>query len=250
MDRASEVTINQSSEKITRRHSRRKSSQSTDTKGERFFLQGKRWRFPRELSPQDVETRISRLRALWDDHERFCLSQLFVDPYALRGRPELDIEEDAKRFLKLQASVTGPNHESDKATGAWPPFGVSGRNGDVTAGDKAADWSPLALWIADQIKHGVQPVPLPPLPELQSSVFRNNQVDYRFGHLAEVFSGPCESHPPTIRDLRWQDAFKLLNRLTEAYPSVPWAMSQHHIDETARFHEQATKEAIATTAKV
>ena len=250
VDRAWEITINQSSKKITRRHSRKKSSQSTDTKGERFFLQGKRWRFPRGLSTQEVETRISRLRALWDDHERFCLSQVFVDPSAMSGLPEFAIEEDAKRFLKLQSSVTGPSHESDKAAGAWPPFGVSGRNGGVTAGDKAADWSPLALWIADQIKHGVQPVPLPPLPELQSSVFRNNQVDYRFGHLAQVFSGPRESHPPTIRDLRWQDAFKLLNRLTEAYPSVPWTMPQHHIDETARFHEQATKEAIATTAKV
>ena len=129
MDRAWEITINQSSEKITRRHSRKKSSQSTDTKGERFFLQGKRWRFPRGLSTQDVETRISRLRALWDDHERFCLSQVFVDPSAMSGLAEFAIEEDAKRFLKLQSSVTGPSHESDKAAGAWPPFGVSGRNG-------------------------------------------------------------------------------------------------------------------------
>ncbi|MFT5323887.1 MAG: hypothetical protein ACI8P0_001741 [Planctomycetaceae bacterium] len=250
MDRVLEIAINQSSDKITRRHSRKKSSQSTDAKGERFSLQGKRWRFPRGLSPQEVETRISRLRALWDDHERFCLSQMFVDPSAMSGLSEFAIEEDAKRFRKLQSSLTGPSHESDKATGAWPPFGVSGRNGGVTAGDKVADWSPLALWIADQIKHGVQPVPLPPLPELQSSVFRNDQVDYRFGDLAQVFSGPRESHPPTTRDLRWQDAFKLLNRLTEAYPSVPWAMPQHHIDETARFHEQSAKEAIATTAKV
>jgi hypothetical protein len=250
LDRASEIAISQPSEKITRRHSRRKSSQSTDTKGERFFLQGKRWRFPQGLSPQEVETRISRLRELWGDHERFCLSQVFVEPSVMPGLSEFDIEEHAKRFLKLKASVAGPSHESDKVAGAWPPFGSSGRNGGVTTGDKVADWSPLALWIADQIKHGVQPVPLPPLPELQSSVFRDNQVDYRFGHLAQAFSGPLESHPPTIRDLRWEDAFRLLNRLTEAYPSVPWVMPQHHIDEPARFHEQSAREAIATTARV
>jgi hypothetical protein len=250
LDRASEIAISQPSEKITRRHSRRKSSQSTDTKGERFFLQGKRWRFPQGLSPQEVETRISRLRELWGDHERFCLSQVFVEPSVMPGLSEFDIEEHAKRFLKLKASVAGPSHESDKVAGAWPPFGSSGRNGGVTTGDKVADWSPLALWIADQIKHGVQPVPLPPLPELQSSVFRDNQVDYRFGHLAQAFSGPLESHPPTIRDLRWEDAFRLLNRLTEAYPSVPWVMPQHHIDEAARFHEQSAREAIATTARV
>ena len=65
--------------KITRRHTRRKSGRNGDTKGERFHLQGKRWRFPRELSQAEVETRISRLRELWSDHERFCESQLLID---------------------------------------------------------------------------------------------------------------------------------------------------------------------------
>ncbi|TWU18882.1 hypothetical protein [Allorhodopirellula heiligendammensis] len=132
----------------------------------------------------------------------------------------------------------------------WSAFGVSGRNGGVATGDKTAQWTPLALWIAEQVKQGVRPVPLPPLPELRDSVFRDNKVDYRFGHFAKVFSSPVESHPATTAELRWQDAFNLLNRLNEAYPSVSWAMSQHHIDETAQFHEQAAREAIVTTAKV
>ena len=100
MDRVLEIAINQSSDKITRRHSRKKSSQSTDTKGERFSLQGKRWRFPQGLSPQEVETRISRLRALWDDHERFCLSQVFVDPVTLSGLSEFAIEDEAKYWSR------------------------------------------------------------------------------------------------------------------------------------------------------
>jgi len=244
--------MSQSSGKITRRHSRQKSSRSTDTKGERFFLQGKRWRFPRGLSPQEAEARITRLRELWSDHEHFCLSQVFVDPAALASLPEFALEGEAKRFLKRQTSVAGPGHDSDKtaSSGAWSPFGSSGRNGGVTAGAEAAEWSPLALWIAEQIKQGVQPVPLPPLPQLLNSVFRDNQVDYRFGHIAQLLSGPRESHPPTTAELRWQDAFKLLNRLIEAYPSVPWTMPQHHIDQAAQFHEQAAREAIVTTAKI
>jgi hypothetical protein len=247
-----EVAITKSNAKITRRHSRQKSSQNTDAKGERFFLQGKRWRFPRGLAPLEVETRITRLRALWDDHQRFCLSQVFIDPVVLSGLPEMIVEEEAMRFLKQQASIAESNYQNDngESTGSWSPFGSSGRNGGVTTGDKTATWSPLALWIAEQIKQGVQPVPFPSLPELLSSVFRNNQVEYRFGHLAQVFSGPRESHPPTTRDLRWQDAFKLLSRLTETYSSVPWVMPQHHIDETARFHEESAREAIAVTAKV
>ncbi|MGB0740073.1 MAG: hypothetical protein ACPGXX_08360, partial [Planctomycetaceae bacterium] len=83
MDRASEVAISRVNRKITRRHTRRKSGRNGEAKGERCFIQGKRWRFPRGLAPQDVEARISRLRELWVDHERFYLSQVFVDPYAL-----------------------------------------------------------------------------------------------------------------------------------------------------------------------
>ncbi len=252
MDRASEITISQSNGKITRRHSRQKSGRSSETKGERFFLQGKRWRFPSGLSAQEVETRISRIRELWSDHERFYLSQVFVDPQTLANLPEFALEEEAKRFLKQQRPTDAPagNGDQKPSSAGWSAFGISGRNGGVTTGGAEAEWSPLALWIAEQIKKSVQPVPLPPLPELLGSVYRDNRVDYRFGHLTQVFSGPTESHPPTTGDLRWQDAFKLLNRLTEAYPSVPWTMSQRQVEETAQFHEQTAREAIVTTAKV
>ena len=120
----------------------------------------------------------------------------------------------------------------------------------MTLACREAEWSPLALWIAEQLRQGVQPVPLPPLPELMESVRQKDRVDYRFGHLAELFSGPPEAHPPVIDALHWQDAFQLLNRLTEVYPSVPWAMSQHHVDGTAEFHEHVARKAIFTTAKV
>ena len=252
MDRASEVTISQSNEKITRRHSRQKSGRNGDDKGERFSLQGKRWRFPRGLSAQDIEARISRIRELWSDHERFYLSQVFVDPQALANLPEFALDEEAKRLLKRQGATDAPggNSKQKSSPDEWSAFGISGRNGGVTRGGVEAEWSPLALWVAEQIKKGVQPVPLPPLHELLKSVYRDNRADYRFGHLTQVFSEPRETHPPTTGDLRWQDAFKLLNRLTEAYPSVPWTMPQGQVDETAQFHEQTAREAIVTTAKV
>jgi hypothetical protein len=252
VDRASEIKISQSNGKITRRHSRQKSGRNGETKGERFFLQGKRWRFPSGLSHQDVETRISRLRELWSDHERFHLSQVFVAPEALVDLPDFVLEDEAKRFLKQQRPTDSPGSNDDQklSTAGWSAFGISGRNGGVTTGGVAAEWSPLALWIAEQIKKGVQPAPLPPLPELLKSIYQEARIDYRFGYIAQLFSGPHESHPATISELRWQDAFRLLNQLMEAYPSVPWTMPQHHIEETARFHEKAAREAITTTAKV
>ena len=59
---ASEVAISEVSRKITRRHNRRESGRNGDAKGERFSLQGKRWRFPRGLRPEIIETRKSRIR--------------------------------------------------------------------------------------------------------------------------------------------------------------------------------------------
>ena len=49
-------------QKITRLHNRRESGRNGDAKGERFSLQGRRWRFPRGLDPEIVETRKSRIR--------------------------------------------------------------------------------------------------------------------------------------------------------------------------------------------
>lgn len=143
MDRASEVAISQVNGKITRRHSRQKSSQRTDGKGERFSLQGKRWRFPRGLAQQEVETRISRLRELWSDHEQICQNQIFVAPEALANLPGFVVEEQAKRLLQRRASAADSTSDSDEPQQEehWSALGVSGRNGGVTVGGDEAKWS-------------------------------------------------------------------------------------------------------------
>ena len=249
---ASEVAISEVSKKITRRHNRRESGRNGDAKGERFSLQGKRWRFPRELGPEIVETRKSRIRELWSDHEQFHLSQVFVAPERLSSIPEQVAENEAKRILQEQSVASASEHLADETrlVIGWSAFGSSSKNGGVTLACREAEWSPLALWIAEQLRQGVQPVPLPPLPELMESVCHKDRVDYRFGHLAELFLGPPEAYPPVIDDLRWQDAFQLLNRLTEVYPSVPWTMPRQQVDDTAEFHEQVARKAIFTTARV
>ena len=92
-----------------------------------------------------------------------------------------------------------------------------------------ANWSPLALWIADQIKQGVQPVRLPPLDELLASVIRDNKIEYHFRCLASILSQPVEAQPTRIEQLRSRDALTLLQCLMRVFPSVPWAMHEHHI---------------------
>jgi hypothetical protein len=120
VDRASEITINQSSGKNTRRHSRQKSSQGTDAKAKRSSLQGKRWRFPRGLDPQEVETRISRLCELQSDHEQFCQNQIFVAPEALANHPEVVLEEQSITVIHRREDPGRLSGSADEtATSPW-----------------------------------------------------------------------------------------------------------------------------------
>ena len=225
--------IESSNGKITRRHSRQKTGKRTDPKGERFFLQGKRWRLPRNLAPQEVEARIARLRALWDDHERFSRNCFFIDPYAYSPSNE--------DFLKFKAEA----YREQQRGKDFEPHG-----GDGTEEPHTAKWTPLVLWIAEQINHGIQPLPLPPLSEILNSVYQHERVDYRFGYIARLMCGPPETHPDSTAHLRWQDALKLHEILTQAYPSVPWIMLPHHIKETVQFHENLAMQALHTAATV
>lgn len=91
---------------------------------------------------------------------------------------------------------------------------------------------------------------LPPLSAILESIFHNDLVDYRFGYIARLFCGPPETRPALTDHLLWQDALKLQEILTQAYPSVPWALPRHHAIETVRFHENLAMQALHTAAKV
>ncbi len=234
MDRASGVAISQVNGKITRRHSRQKSSQCPDGKGERFSLQGKRWRFSRGLDPQEVETRISRLRELWSDHEQFCERQLLVD---LKGNSQTPRSFLVKRCGLLDGSKGSENQKSLA-------------EGGIFRSTEQVSWTPLALWIAEQVKLGVRPVPLPPFDTLIDSVAKGTWIDTRFVSFGFIAQDSPDKLPVKGEDLRWQEALLLLKRLSEAYPSVAWAMSERHIDEASRHHERDARHAISIAAKV
>jgi len=95
----------------------------------------------------EVETHISRLRELWSDHERFCESQLLVD---LTANSQMSRSLLVKRCGLLEGRAVGEKRESLAEKGIFP-------------NTEEASWTSLSLWIAEQIKLGVQPVPLPPL---------------------------------------------------------------------------------------
>jgi hypothetical protein len=238
--------------KITRRHSRHKSTRSVEDKGERFFIQGKRWRLPRGLTRAEIDDRITRLRELWKDHEQFTLAQVLIAPELMCGLPEQLLADNAQWFLRRSTGIGGASaaSQAESSDRTWPPFGSAGRKGEILAHQGAADWSPLALWIAEQIKLGVRPLPLPPWSELTASLTREGRVDYRFEPLAHRLAGPPECRLSSTDQLTWQDALQLLNRLTGAYPSVAWSLPAHHMEEAARAQEQIARKAIVTAAHV
>ena len=155
----------------------------------------------------------------------FIVSQVFVHPELLSSIPEQHAEYEARRIIQAQSVASASEHLANETplVNRWSAFWSNSRNGGVTLACREAEWSPLALWIAEQLKQGVQHVPLPPLPELRESIYQKDRVDYRFRRFAERFRGPPETHPLEIDALPWQDAFQLLNRLTEVYPSLLFA---------------------------
>ena len=236
--------------RITRRHKRRSVSRQDD-KGERFFLQGKRWRFPRGLESQDLLDRIARLRELWKDQERFCLGQVFFAPQEIYSDSDPSFVAGAQWFLNRRRGTPGTDGDS-AAPGTAPGFLMrrADQAGEISVHKGAADWSPLSLWIAEQIKQGIRPLPLPPWPELQRSLVDNGRVDYRFMELWRRLVPAPEAPPIVTEQLYWQEALQLLNRLTTAYPSVSWTMFSHQIDAATRFHEAEVRANIEQAARI
>ena len=74
--------------KITRRHRRSSTGRRKGSGGERFSLQGKRFRFRVDVTPSEVDARIPRLYELWRVHELFWASQLLLD---LKGRSRAEV---------------------------------------------------------------------------------------------------------------------------------------------------------------
>jgi hypothetical protein len=112
------------------------------------------------------------------------------------------------------------------------------------------DWSPLALWIAEQIKLGYKPIPLPPWDKLIASVCNNDKVEFRFCFLTQLLQRPVELRPNQTEQLPAQIALLLLRRLTQIYPSIPWTMSEHQIHHVAELHEKQARELIQVVTEV
>ena len=105
----------------------------------------------------------------------------------------------AVKFLELHRLSGGKRTHSP---GGLPPFGYAGWTGGVTVGDPIVKLSDLACWIAEQIKNGIQPLPLLPLSELQAFIFQENRIEYRFFRLVKLFTSPDAQHATSTNQLR------------------------------------------------
>lgn len=248
--------------KITRSHHRQKSRSNIEAKGERFFLQGVRWRFPRETGIAEVQARISRLRELWNDQEAFCRQAVWIaQEHAAFVTPEL--LDEAVRWLQRPASertvapmgiLTPPGTmkpslpEIGTPESTWLDRTV--RRMGLTVSPSPPAWSDLSLWMAEQIKLGQKTLPLPPWNTLIASVCRENKIDIRFRFLMQVLQRPLEFQPHQTEELEPHLALILLRCLTQNYPSVPWTMHEHQIQHVAEYHEQRAREMIQVITEV
>lgn len=242
--------------KIIRSHDRQKKTSKRDPKGERYHLQGVRWRFSKDLGLGEIEVRISRLKALWADQEKFCQSGVFLDLGAAAYSDDLCLD-DAVALVQASGKTAGLEDFCQDAEYRQGPEKIDQRNSGAGPGQSwlqwsvkrkgivsiplEATWSPLSRWIADQMKLGVQPVRLPPWVELIESVCRQGKIEYRFRGLAEILSRPAEAQPTRTEQLDSKDAMSLLRSLMQVFPSVPWAMHDHQIENVVRLHDERAR---------
>lgn len=241
--------------KLTRSHDRQNRRRKAAGQAERFYLQGARWRFPIEIGLAEVEVRIGRLRALWSEQEAFCQSGVFLNSEAATRLDGLSLD-DAVAFVQLGAQPIPPigcEPDAEQLRGkptspSWLQRTIE-RNGIVRA-TREACWSPLTLWIAEQIRLGFQPVRLPPWNELIASVCWDCRIEFRFRCLADIVSQPSEAHPSRIEQLSSMDALALYRSLTRVFPSVPWSMYEHQIEDVVQLQERQARESLSVVADI
>jgi hypothetical protein len=241
--------------KQTRFHDRQKRRRSSSSEAERFFLQGARWRFPREIGLAEVQVRIGRLRALWSEQEAFCQSAVLLDLEPAAGLDGFALD-DAVAFVHTAERTKRPGQvefKSEPVEGipkgpSWLQRTIETK-GIVKAAREGA-WSPLTSWIAEQIRLGVQPVRLPPWRELIESVSWDGKIEFRFRCLASLLLQPSEAQPARSEQLSSRDALALYRSLVRVFPSVPWAMHEHQIENVVRLHEQQARESLSKVADI
>lgn len=252
----------QETNKIIRSHDRQKKSWKRDPKGERFHLQGARWRFPKDLGLAELEVRIGRLKALWFDQEKFCQSAVFLNLNAASNREDFSLE-DAVSYVQGQrggadhpemgseSQIIKSNREATPGPNpgkSWLQWTIE-RKG-VSRLPLEVSWSPLSLWVAEKIKLGVQPVRLPTWDVLIQSVCRDGKIEYRFRCLAEILERPPEARPTRTEQLDSRDALSLLRGLMQVFPSVPWSLYDHQIEDVVRLHEERARQDIQVISEV
>ena len=260
--------MGKSDHKKSRRHPLARGGRATDPKGERFHLQGQRWRFPKGLALADVEARIVRLRAVWTEQERFCQESVFLNLDAAAHENVSSIDE-AVAFVQAGQFSHAENRFGEINSDALLQERLTTQNSQVvdlpfrtswlhlTIQTKGIlrfplqiGWSPLSLWIAEQVKQGIQPVRLPPWTKLISSVCQGEKIEYRFRNLARILTQPVETQPTCTEQLAPLAALSLLQSLVSVFPSVPWAMYDHQIERIALDHERHARELLRVVNEI
>jgi hypothetical protein len=262
--------------KITRRHPR--SGDSFHPQRKRLFLQGRRWRFPSGLAPTELDARIASVRLLWQEHEQFAAQMLLVDPstefpdqYAVSdlleayGFAQTQSTEPHAPDWTMIPSLESQMTEQDRLLNLGRQILRYETRGLVQVVTQPAQWSPLALWTAEQIRIGIRPVFLPNLSTVFESICRGPLVEQRFMEWVRSLYRMSVGWPTDVsvftpfkglslyddsRALPWEQAVLLQQVLIEIYPSVPWAMHPGQRKAAVDYHQAKINQAAVTVGQL
>jgi len=107
------------------------------------------------------------------------------------------------------------------------------------------EWTDIALWAADALRHGKVRIPLPSIDDVLASF---GDAPYRIDikHIIDRYTDDTLAcnYPPEIEGLSWDEAKKFYDQLSEFFPSINWCLPERHSQEILDSHEKQARYSI------
>ena len=116
--------------------------------------------------------------------------------------------------------------------------------------DREAQWTDIALWAAEKIRHGVPRIPVPPIDDILAS-YGESPWPMNIRIIVDRFTDETlrTRYPATVDGLDWDEARTFFDNLSDAFPSVNWLLPSPHSDSIIASHEQQARWSIDKLAQ-
>lgn len=115
---------------------------------------------------------------------------------------------------------------------------------------RAAQWTEIALWAAESIRHGTPRIPLPPIDDILAS-YGESPWPISIRLIIDRFTDETlqTRYPATVDGLEWDEVRTFFDSLSESFPSVNWLLPLPQADSIIASHERQARWSIERLAQ-